>query len=75
MIGVTGAVFTHQCTAYTDEEKTESALTAAQKIGKWTGIVTTSRITHASPSGCYGHVAFRDWESDSYAHQNFINYT
>nr|CDS27300.1 intestinal type alkaline phosphatase 1 [Hymenolepis microstoma] len=65
MIGVTGQVFYKECKAYTDEEKTESVLTAAQKIGKWTGIVTSSRITHASPSGCYGHVAFRDWEVDS----------
>nr|CDS24569.1 intestinal type alkaline phosphatase 1 [Echinococcus granulosus] len=65
MIGVTGAVLVKQCSLYADEEKTESALTAAEKVGKWTGIVTTSRITHASPSGCYGHVAHRDWESDA----------
>lgn len=65
MIGVTGQVFYKECKRYSDEEKTESALTAAEKVGKWTGIVTSSRITHASPSGCYGHVAFRDWEGDS----------
>lgn len=65
MIGVTGQVFYKECKRYSDEEKTESALTAAEKAGKWTGIVTSSRITHASPSGCYGHVAFRDWEADS----------
>ncbi|VDM31385.1 unnamed protein product [Hydatigera taeniaeformis] len=65
MIGVTGAVLVKQCSFYTDSEKTESALTAAEKVGKWGGIVTTSRITHASPSGCFGHVAYRNWESDS----------
>lgn len=65
MIGVTGAVFYKQCLNYSEAQKTESALTAAQKIGKWTGIVTSSRVTHASPSGCYGHVAFRDWECDA----------
>lgn len=65
MIGVTGAVLVKQCSMYTPEEKTESALTAAEKAGKWGGIVTTSRITHASPSGCFGHVAYRNWECDS----------
>lgn len=29
------------------------------------GIVTTTRVTHASPSGAYAHIANRDWESDS----------
>lgn len=29
------------------------------------GIVTTTRITHASPSGAYAHTSCRDWESDA----------
>lgn len=29
-----------------------------------TGIVTTTRITHASPSGTYARIADRDWEND-----------
>jgi hypothetical protein len=33
--------------------------------GKSTGIVTTTRITHASPSGAYAHVANREWENDA----------
>lgn len=36
----------------------------AQDAGKGTGIVTTTRITHASPAGNYAHVAERNWESD-----------
>lgn len=36
----------------------------AQDAGKLTGIVTTTRVTHASPSGAYAHAATRDWESD-----------
>lgn len=32
--------------------------------GKGTGIVTTTRITHATPAGTYAHVANRDWEDD-----------
>ena len=31
-----------------------------------TGIVTTTRITHATPAGGYAHVANRDWEDDTY---------
>lgn len=30
-----------------------------------TGIVTTTRVTHASPAGAYAHTAARDWESDA----------
>jgi hypothetical protein len=33
--------------------------------GKSTGIVTTTRVTHASPSGTYAHIANRDWENDA----------
>jgi len=29
---------------------------------KATGIVTTTRVTHATPAGTYAHVANRDWE-------------
>ncbi|KOB66338.1 Soluble alkaline phosphatase [Operophtera brumata] len=29
------------------------------------GIVTTTRVTHASPAGAYSHSADRDWESDA----------
>lgn len=36
----------------------------AQWAGKATGIVTTTRVTHASPAGAYAHTAQRDWESD-----------
>lgn len=28
------------------------------------GIVTTTRITHASPSGAHAHIAHRNWEAD-----------
>lgn len=65
MLGVTGAVFQKQCTTYTKEEKTESVISAASKAGKRTGIVTTARITHASPGGAFGHVAYRNWEDDA----------
>lgn len=37
----------------------------AQKQGKATGIITTTRITHASPAGTYARTANREWESDA----------
>jgi alkaline phosphatase len=36
----------------------------AEQRGLATGIVTTARITHATPGACYAHTAERDWESD-----------
>ena len=30
-----------------------------------TGFVTSTRVTHATPSGMYAHTASRDWECDS----------
>ncbi|OQV26258.1 Alkaline phosphatase, tissue-nonspecific isozyme [Hypsibius exemplaris] len=40
-----------------------SILEWAQKAGKATGIVTTTRITHATPAGTYAHTPDRDWET------------
>lgn len=37
----------------------------ATKVGKRTGIVTTTRITHATPSSSYANSYSRDWECDS----------
>ncbi|XP_054711104.1 alkaline phosphatase, tissue-nonspecific isozyme-like [Uloborus diversus] len=36
----------------------------AQGEGKSTGLVTTTRVTHATPAAMYGHSASRYWESD-----------
>jgi alkaline phosphatase len=37
----------------------------AEADGRRTGIVSTARITHATPASAYAHVANRDWENDS----------
>ena len=34
----------------------------AQDAGMATGVVTTARVTHATPAATYAHVADRDWE-------------
>lgn len=65
MIGVTGDIKTKACGKWDKKFFTETVIEAAFAAGKATGVVTTTRITHASPSGCYGHVSFRDMESDA----------
>jgi len=36
----------------------------AARAGRSTGIVSTARITHATPAACYAHSPHRDWEDD-----------
>ena len=40
-------------------------LERAADRGMATGVVTTTRITHATPAACYAHSPDRDWESDA----------
>lgn len=40
-------------------------LEQAEAAGMATGIVTTARITHATPAATYAHTPDRDWENDS----------
>ena len=44
--------------------ETKTLLEMAEDSGRSTGIVTTARVTHATPGACYAHTADRDWESD-----------
>ena len=37
----------------------------AEDRGLATGIVTTTRLTHATPAALYAHSAHRDWETDA----------
>lgn len=65
-LGVNPKVKFNDCLASLDKKnQLSSILQWAQKSGKATGIVTTTRITHASPAGTYSHSANRDWESDA----------
>ncbi len=40
-------------------------LELAERGGFATGIISTARITHATPAATYAHVPSRDWEDDS----------
>lgn len=64
-LGVTSKVQLFDCpTSLNHEYHTTSIMQWAQWAGKATGIVTTTRVTHASPAGSYAHTPHRDWESD-----------
>ena len=39
-------------------------LEEAESAGRSTGVVTTARLTHATPAATYAHVPERDWEDD-----------
>ena len=41
-----------------------SVLELAESMGKSTGVVTTTKLTHATPASTYAHVTERDWEND-----------
>jgi alkaline phosphatase len=44
--------------------ETKTILEMAEEAGKSTGVVSTARLTHATPAACYSHSPDRDWESD-----------
>lgn len=65
-IGVNAKVSRGNCEA--GKDSTNFAYSAAKwalDAGKAAGLVTTTRVTHASPAGVYAHIADRDWENDS----------
>ncbi|NJA07285.1 alkaline phosphatase [Methylococcaceae bacterium WWC4] len=48
-----------------NQYKVKTLLEQAEERGLSTGIVSTARITHATPAACYAHTSERDWESDA----------
>lgn len=47
------------------ENRLTTILEQAEERGMWTGVVSTARLTHATPGACYSHTPHRDWESDA----------
>lgn len=48
------------------EQRLTSIGTIAKSRGKSVGIVTTTRVTHATPAALYAHSPERNWEDDRY---------
>ncbi|XP_025861969.2 intestinal-type alkaline phosphatase [Vulpes vulpes] len=63
-IGVSAAARFNQCNT-TRGNEVISVMNRAKKAGKSVGVVTTTRVQHASPAGTYAHVVNRNWYSDA----------
>ena len=63
-IGVTQDIVLNNCASQKGAEVT-TIFELAETAGLATGIVSTARITHATPAATYAKVAGRDWENDS----------
>ncbi|MCL1126630.1 alkaline phosphatase [Shewanella surugensis] len=49
----------------TQDQELVTALELAAMAGMSTGVVSTARVTHATPAATFAHVPERDWESDA----------
>jgi len=66
MLSVDHTTKRFECNAQVIASKSlPTILEQAALHGKDTGVVSTARITHATPAANYSHTAVRDWESDS----------
>ncbi|KAL0822116.1 hypothetical protein ABMA28_005480 [Loxostege sticticalis] len=65
VLGLTAAVPRYNCKASLDTSTHLDSIAAwAIADGRDAGVVTTTRITHASPAGLYAKAANRNWERD-----------
>ncbi|RWS19425.1 alkaline phosphatase-like protein, partial [Leptotrombidium deliense] len=65
-LGVSGNVKPFDCEASKiSSNRVTSIIHWAQKAGKATGVVTSTRVTHATPAVTYAHSASRKWEHDT----------
>lgn len=65
VIGLDARVSYGVCNDKITQGKISSILVWSQKKGKSVGVVTTTRVTHATPAGTYAHSPKREWESDA----------
>jgi alkaline phosphatase len=64
LISVTGRVARRDFRAVAAHSAT-TILERAESRGMATGVVSTARLTHATPAACYAHSPDRDWEGDA----------
>ncbi|CAM9162828.1 unnamed protein product, partial [Lampetra fluviatilis] len=63
-VGLSASATRSECSTARGNEVT-SILRWAKDAGKSTGIVTTTRVCHATPSAAYAHSVERNWYSDA----------
>ena len=64
VLGVTSDIAYGNCASLPGTES-DSLFELASRAGLAVGVVSTARITHATPAATYAKVAHRDWESDT----------
>lgn len=70
-IGLNAAVLQGDCVGQNNTANhVDSIIKHAQDSGMRTGIITNTRITHATPAGTYAHIADRNWENDARVKQD-----
>jgi alkaline phosphatase len=65
MLSVDQGVSRADCNVDLKQHTLKTMLELAESKGKATGIVSTARITHATPGANYAHTPERNWEADS----------
>ncbi|KAJ7349556.1 hypothetical protein OS493_038580 [Desmophyllum pertusum] len=65
VLGMDETVKRGYCSSASADSKAISILSLAEMAGMSTGIVTTTRVTHATPASAYAFSADRGWESDA----------
>lgn len=63
VIGIGPEAAENDCAA-SRRHRLPSLFGLAQAQGRATGIISTARITHATPAAAYAHTPQRDWEAD-----------
>ncbi|XP_063798130.1 alkaline phosphatase, tissue-nonspecific isozyme isoform X2 [Pseudophryne corroboree] len=63
-VGLNAAAVRGHCNT-TKGNEVQSILKWAKDAGKSIGVVTTTRVNHATPSASYAHCVNRDWYSDN----------
>jgi alkaline phosphatase len=76
IIGLNGNATRRNCNDNRDESKfTDSIASWFLNSGRSAGVVTTTRITHATPAGIYAHSTERDWENNAQISVDFCDHT
>ena len=64
VISVDGTIDVGDCESGINHQR-QTLLEMAEQKGMSTGVVSTARLTHATPAATYSHSVSRDWEADS----------
>ncbi|XP_064090180.1 alkaline phosphatase-like [Macrobrachium nipponense] len=74
IIGLDATAIYENCSTQNDiSTHTSSIAEWFLEAGRSAGLVTTTRVTHATPAGVYAHVADRKWEDDAHMLDDYVD--